>query len=403
MKGNNCIMGNKNLLKKNIFIHDKCLSLKNCYYDKKIENITSYLSKIDSILDYDIFKEEMIRIRNYAYKKGKMLTVGKLGQESMLYGQLRNLCRYSNRDYNDIARLLLPCIEHGISWYNRPPAAITNPSIHSFVFQGNYNVDNVHKFKPFCPCYCIGPYIHYAQAIYSSKKMESLRNKFGKTALIFPFHCYEMSSAEYDVRKFVKEVISNLKDYNTIIVSAYWNDLDAPVYELFKTEGAIIVSSGFRGDPQFMDRQRTLFELSDASFGNGIGTHIGYSMYLNRQHYMFSSKINLFEEVKKLKPYEVDYYTSIENLFYDSFNFDKEYDGKIAQRNSLYEKFWGGEKYIKTPTEIDEMFEISIELLRLSKGFVSNYEHSIKKLISKFKSSDPIKYKLLLDSVSINI
>lgn len=390
----------RNFLRQNIYIYDKIKTFKYRKSNNWLNRCIEEISKIDSISYYNEFKKTVVRMKAYAYENGISLAGNNLGQESTYYGHMMLLDRFANRIYQDSERLLLPCIEHGITWYERPPEAFGIECIHNYVFQGKYKERIVHNRKPLTPVYCIGPYINYAKTIYSDKDMSQRNNQNGKTALVFPFHCYEKSTAEYDTRKFVEALLSAVKNYDTILVSAYWNDVDDPIYEMFESEGAVIVSSGFRGDYNFMDRQRTLIELSDATYGNGLGTHIGYSLFLNRPHYMIPSKIELQEKVKNLNSKQINIYSQIEKTFYNAFSICDEYENKEEDRTNLYKEYWGGSSLVKSREEIRAMFEISEDILNISQGNSHKYEDSIQRLLSRYEKNSHIKYNVLSGAVS---
>lgn len=92
------------------------------------------------------------------------------------------------------------------------------------------------------------------------------------------------------------------KDYDSIFVSMYWVDIVNGKHKIYKDKGYTIVCSGNRFDPRFLSRQKDLIELSDMTMSNDLGTHVGYSVALNRPHYMFKQKVelNLVKEDAKI-------------------------------------------------------------------------------------------------------
>ena len=89
------------------------------------------------------------------------------------------------------------------------------------------------------------------------------------------------------------------KQYDTVMVSVYWNDVESKLYGMFEKCGAILVSSGFRGDKAFISRLKTLISLSDCVCGNAFGTHIGYAMYLNKPFIYINNDL-IFEKIKSI-------------------------------------------------------------------------------------------------------
>lgn len=106
------------------------------------------------------------------------------------------------------------------------------------------------------------------------------------------------------------------KDYDSIFVSMYWVDIVNGKHKIYMDKGYTIVCSGNRFDPRFLSRQRDLIELSDMTMSNDLGTHVGYSVALNRPHYMFKQKVEL-----NLEHEDAKIVTDLQNIQSD---FDKE-------------------------------------------------------------------------------
>ena len=98
----------------------------------------------------------------------------------------------------------------------------------------------------------------------------------------------------------------------------------------YKAQGFKIVTCGHKYDLNFMNRQRTLFELADASMSNDIGTHVGYSIALNKPHYIYKQKIE---------------------TFYDNGAIEKKHTDNITQESSS--------SYLNAREEIYKAFNLS--------------------------------------------
>lgn len=388
----------KNIIHSNIYSFYYTQKIRHLRENRCLEKWVAQLENVDSIAEYDKFRQIVIDMKTDAEKKHFSLMWQGLGQETTFYGHGSMLLRYADLDIRNM-NIILPCVEHGISWYERPPMGLEEPSVHSFFFQGDYRRDVTHKVKPYAPVFEIGPFIHYAQSIYLEQEIETYKKNHGKTALIFPFHCYEQSEAEYDTKSFVKDIMKAVKNYNNVLVSVYWNDVNTPVYDMFRSEGATLVSAGFRGDRCFIDRLKTLILMSDATFGNGLGTHIGYSMYLNRPHYMISSDINLQEHAHNLAVEEENLYAQTEKEFYRAFDAQCDYDSLEYERQKLFYKFWGGSKYVRSREEMALIIEILIDLVQRSGGYCMKYKSSIVDMLACYKETDRRKYELLKASL----
>lgn len=159
---------------------------------------------------------------------------------------------------------------------------------------------------------CIGPYIHYADTLYSPEEMKKLKGELGKTLLVFPSKSILNIESKYDVDEFIKEVKRYGVDYQTTLVSLYYLDTkNKEITDAYEAHGFRIVTAGHRYDHNFLARQRAFIELSDMTMGNEVGTHVGYCIHLNKPHYLFSQTLervgtNTKELERELSLYEAE-------------------------------------------------------------------------------------------------
>jgi hypothetical protein len=137
----------------------------------------------------------------------------------------------------------------------------------------------------------VGPYIKYAKNFKSKSELVSLKEKYGRILLVFPYHGFPGDDVQYDVEGFQKVIDEMSVSYDSVFVSMNGYDISHGNDLPYRNKGYKIVSSGTRFDPYFLNRQRDLIELSDMTISNGIGTHIGYCICLNRPHYVYDQKI----------------------------------------------------------------------------------------------------------------
>lgn len=139
----------------------------------------------------------------------------------------------------------------------------------------------------------IGPYIQYADNFKSKTELHNLKERYGKILLVFPLHASPGVRVNYDVDSFAVFIDTLSKDYDTVFVSLSGLDILQGNHIPFQKKGYIIVSSGGRNDPFFLNRQKDLIELADMSVSNDIGTHIGYCICLGTPHCLFRQKIEM--------------------------------------------------------------------------------------------------------------
>ena len=384
----------EDILSCNSYLYDFGLKAKNYGNNKWLKDFYRDVSKIDSIRNYDEFKETICRYKKDGIRNQPIV----YGTDSLSYGHIHALYQYAGLpfpcDYKAI-----PGLEHGVDPFIVPIDKYEGKMFSSFWYQSAYKKKKVHHDHPQKPVFVIGPYIHYARHYYDQTVIDSIKKKNGKTLLVFPYHDYELSSGSLNESQFVDFVMNELAhDYETVIICVYWNDVNRQVYELFQSAGAILVSAGYRGDPHFIQRLKTLIELSDAVCGNSFGTNIGYAISMNKPFVYFPSKI-VFHEMNTKYDLEGgengadDFDRKLLTLF--GFGNKEEADPDAVR--AFYEFYWGGEKYIRTPQEITCMIGICEVLQKKTKGFCFLNDHFVKELLS---SGDDLTRRLLRESLA---
>lgn len=370
------------MFEQNIYVNKIATDVVHWTSNNMIRSAIAPLASIDSIGNFDAFKEGVKRLKAEYLGPGKTFGSNRIASESLFYGHLRALVEYSGREYREEQRLLLPNIEHGIGWLQRVPSNVTQPYVHCAVSQGAYRSDSIRGARSWLPHYVVGPYIHYASSYYSDDRIAALKKRWGKTLLVFPAHTYELSEMSFGKERFVESVMSTYEsDFDTILVSAYWHDADDVLFELFQQKGATIVSSGMREDDRFISRLKTLILLSDAVVGNAIGTHIGYCMCLGKPFAFIESDDAKINDIgNAFKTEEERELASIQRQFEESFSSLSDKENKKASQVELYEKYWGGDSAIKTPEEVSCILDISQEVLKRSHGFTRRFPEVIEEM-----------------------
>lgn len=135
----------------------------------------------------------------------------------------------------------------------------------------------------------IGPYIHYAKSYYSEEEMKKLKAKYGKILLAFPTHSLDSLNIQGD--SFIEKIEELKKDYDTIFVCLFYVDIQNGQYQKYLKKGYKIVTAGHRYDINFLERLRSIIELSDYTISNSFGTHVIYCTHLNRLHSIFEESL----------------------------------------------------------------------------------------------------------------
>lgn len=180
-------------------------------------------------------------------------------------------------------------IEHGIMdidyveekeyyQYNKPPY-ITFGEMRESVIQERLNTKTVK----------IGPYICYANPWYTEEQERRIKEKYGRILTVFPNHMIEGFNMNYGIEEFCKE-IKQCKDklnIDTVFLCGYWYDIVQGNLEPYKQCDFVWVSAGHAMDQNFLLRLKSIIRLSDYTMSNAFGTHVGYSLVLNKPHYIY--------------------------------------------------------------------------------------------------------------------
>jgi|AGTN01.1.fsa_nt_gi hypothetical protein len=189
----------------------------------------------------------------------------------------------------------------------------------------------------------IGPYIHYADSFYSDEEIKSMKQKFGKTLLVFPAHHGEEGGLDYKIDSFIKSIKEYKSKYkfSTVLVSCYFRDiLEKQINKKYSEAGFIVVSSGNYYDPYFLSRQKAIILLADYTISNVVGTHIGYCIYLNKPHTIIE-----YQTDNTVLSADIE-------IIYSHFN---EYIETIKEEQyRICDYYWGFSK-IKNPKELHDI------------------------------------------------
>lgn len=353
----------------NIFIDDKKEKIKFYKSNKIFKKISSEFENIDSISNYNEFKLEVQEYKKFTNNFSRTVVFAQYGGEGVLYGHRNAFFDYAGCGEYKNQNFLLPYFEHGINFQEQDLKSILQSSLHNFVYQGTYKRERMNKRRQFLPVFPIGPYVSYAKPYYSSEQHNTMKKKLGKTILLYPLHTCEGAIVNFDRSAFVKKIMDKFKnDYNTIMISVYWNDVDDPLYEQFEAEGAMLVSAGYRSDPNFISRVRTIIELADATGGNSVGTHIGYCMALGKPHVIFDVDVVAEESFRVLSETEKLKFQENNEKIYKAFANLAPSNEEQLLRDEIFEVFWGGKTCFKTPSEAKSIIDISQKLVRASHG-----------------------------------
>ena len=262
---------------------------------------------------------------------------------------------YSIRKYSKFEKPFINAwIEHG---YIFPDSVSSLASIsftkNIFTF-GSHRQSVNQKLLPHKNCFKIGPYIHYADDYISNADYKEIKNKLGRVLLVFPMHPGTGQKIQYDIEEFFLKVDSVASDFDTVLFSLFWSEVNTDYESQILRRGYKIVCSGHRFDPYFLSRQKTIIKIADATMSNGLGTNLVYCTYLKKPHWLVrqkksyyslnatGNKHNAFQE-------KVVNNISIADSLYDAF---REYNDSITENQYNLCSHYFGFNEVKKPKEM---------------------------------------------------
>lgn len=173
-------------------------------------------------------------------------------------------------------------LDHGIVFSKYTNQVGTDPALPCAVTFGKYQQMILKVYKP--NVYCIGPYIHYAKNLLSDEQIFNVKRKMGPTLLVFPSHSTPSDTVDYDYAGLVRKIKAAGKNFKTIRVCVYWSDVLRGADKVYTDAGFQCVTAGHVYDPNFLPRLKSIISLTDHAMGNGVGSNVGYCIYLNKPY-----------------------------------------------------------------------------------------------------------------------
>lgn len=260
-------------------------------------------------------------------------------QEALFYGAIQVLLEYC-----------------GLSSFTTPPQNLGVQ--HGYVFEicnwekskldirnlvwSKKLVDMYHEYTSNQDIYPIGAPFFYAKSLLDEGQLISEKLRLGKNLLAFPMHSQSHVDTNYDPEKFLNILKEERKRFDTVRVCMYWKDILRGSHKVFEDAGFECVCNGHLYDPYFLRRQKALFELADATISNGVGSHIGYSLFMKKPHWLIDDE---YEYVNSKKGGDAEDLTDVSkkgNFLRVKEAFLENSDYKITQlQENVIDEYWG--------------------------------------------------------------
>ncbi|MCI8728161.1 MAG: hypothetical protein HFG66_19110 [Hungatella sp.] len=350
----------KKIASKNWFIYDFILRNIAADYNSRAIAFTQRISQIDSIADFELFKEEMNRVPDV--KLGTTVTIKRAYSENTLYGYAYSLMLYAEIPEKDI--IYLPIVEHGIP-FGSDFTPERYPLNNSYIFQGKYAMNGWNQTFKNRKMFFVGPLIHYCPDFYSKKQISKMKEKLGRTALIFLPHSSEENKIQFNVDNIINTYLAKSADnIESVLVCVYCQDVNQIGREALRDRKIHYVSAGFKLDSLFISRLKAIIELSDIVFYDSFSSSIGYSYYLGKKIVTYIDEIQLEKWGKQWGNEACTKLKQIAKLF--PIN---EIEDKRMNQEKFIDKYWGISN-IRDKEYIRKIVEFNKKRIRQKIGFI---------------------------------
>lgn len=204
--------------------------------------------------------------------------------------------------------------------------------------------------------FTVGPSIYYAKNIYTEFSLKIIKKNLGKTLLIYPLHDIENFSYIQDTQSFI-EYVKKIKDennYDTILVSLYFVDIERGRHIIYEKQGWTILSAGRRENYDFGDCMKTIISLADYAVFQAYASAIGYCIYEGVPVSIFPQEFRFVENGREGVQTDNGIRNETMRLFETMF---QQYDESISKEKYEFCKYWYGYDSVMQADQLKLLFE----------------------------------------------
>lgn len=199
--------------------------------------------------------------------------------------------------------------------------------------------------------YAIGAPFFYAKSLLDDVEIENEKKRLGRNLLAFPMHSSICTDTNYDPSTFLAVLKAERKYFDNVRVCLYWKDVLRGKHKIYQDSGFECVCNGHIFDMNFLRRQKSLFLIADATISNGVGSHIGYSLFMKKPHKLIKDYYE-YEGGDGQELTEIMEKTNFQ-LVENAFNDNRDYSITTRQIE-VVDKFWGISDF-KSPQELKRL------------------------------------------------
>lgn len=320
-------------------------------------------------------------IYNLAESWDKPLETPEICKPNDYYGHARTLKKFADLDLNYNIKSV---ISHGLTFRNEMWKAEKEaelPCYVTFSEERKYTI-NKNSNKAF---FAIGPYIHYAETHIERKKIISYKKQMGKTLLVIPTHSTHWIDAHYDIDYFNSEIKNISNQFNTVLVCIYWKDILRGLSKKYQKLGYLCTTAGHIYRCNFLSRLKSILSIADTVISNSIGTHLAYSIYMNKPFYYIEQEIKHIQHRNDIPgpgdKIEISKYRRILKKLFSEFT------PRITREQLETVSYWAGFNDIKTKKELKKIFCIAEDMYQRGKNFILHSNSILANQIDNYISN----------------
>lgn len=247
-------------------------------------------------------------------------------------------------------------IEHGsfLTPLMSPPEMESPFSI--IVTSNKFRAKILKKYKDYS--FSVGPFIHYAKNFYTKAQIIAEKERLGKNILVFPGHSAVHHIQKFDNEWFIKEIKKIAKDFDSIRICLYWSDIQLGFHKYYQNLGFECITAGHIIDPNFLPRLKGIIEIADLTMSNDIGTHIGFSVFMDKPHILFHRFPRLQANRKWERELTIRHWQS--KPFQEILDSFAKVSYKITpKQRSIANKYYGGRNDLRNKKEFKKIVDFS--------------------------------------------
>lgn len=269
------------------------------------------------------------------------------------YGHAKHFKKYLNLPLDYQFKFV---IEHGFFPSEQISQPELEPNFESYITSNKHRLRVVKKIKKHV--FNIGPFIHYVDHYLSKDKILEEKKRLGKNILVFPAHSFSYIIVNYNSKWFREKIKKISKNFDSVRICLFWADISLGLHQYYQSLGFECVTAGHILDPNFLPRLKSLIEISDLTVSNDIGTHTGYSIYMNKPNIVFYKKPAGLKGSKKWKDLQKEHWAS--KPYRDLLEIFSQNRFKITpKQRQLADLYFGGKEDIKSRKAFQKIVDLT--------------------------------------------